>query len=333
MARLHLFLRIAVVFLPLGYLFAKDTRAAFDLGSGTFKVFVAEVSNDSLEWKFSRSIPVGLGLDLAASSDKKFPAKSYQTALKALQQLREDALASGATQFTGIATAAFREAENGAQLLQFLESEANIALRIISQEEEAVLGFETVMALFPKYSHENTVVIDMGAASFQLTACDAIGYNIHLGNLGISHVVKSFFEEIRKVPYSRGMTFDPITVEEAQKLVEHIKTKVRFPSWLKEKASQAAIEFIYCDEPIAELQSEAGRVSQAKIAEVLFRKDDQQDSKKHSIFILNYSLLYSIISELDIDGFLLKEIDSGCGAAVIRQGQFWASESMGLPVH
>jgi hypothetical protein len=73
------------------------TRAAFDLGSGKFKLLVADVQGTHVQPKFSRVIAVELGGDFAESKDQTLSAKVERVAELALHDLKEDAKLHGAT--------------------------------------------------------------------------------------------------------------------------------------------------------------------------------------------------------------------------------------------
>ena len=53
----------------------------------------------------------------------------------------------GASQVFGVATQAFRLSSNGAESIEFLKSQLQIPIEIISAEEEARLGFLNGKAL------------------------------------------------------------------------------------------------------------------------------------------------------------------------------------------
>ncbi len=159
------------------------TRAAFDLGSGTFKLSVAEVNGQDVKFNFSKVIGVGLGLDLAESHCGSFSDKIQGVALSALRELVKDAKKKGAVQFAGIATAAFRNAANGNEFLQKLKIETGINLHLVSQEDEGALAFKTFFNVFQGINEEDCIALDVGAASFQLTVKNKESYDVVKGCL------------------------------------------------------------------------------------------------------------------------------------------------------
>lgn len=235
------------------------TRAAFDLGSGSFKLAVAEVCGHHVQLKYAKFIQVGLGFDLAGSTSGKLSEKIQYKALNALKELVNDAKENGAKQFVGVATATFRQACNGKEVLQKLKEETGIDLHLISQEEEGILAFKTVINSFPEISEEECIALDVGTASFQLTGKNSESYDVLHGPLGVSGVLKIYSEEIKNVPYRRGLLFSPITSSAIDLLVEKIKSKIFSPSWIKTKLSDQTVKVLYLYDWVDEIQQYMGK--------------------------------------------------------------------------
>ncbi len=212
--------------------------ATCDLGSGTFRLLIAEMENGEIQVKYTNRIDTKLGIDLGTSSDQTLSEAVQQAALEALQTFKREAEERGATQIKGVATAVFRLARNGVEVLTRLKNETEIDLEIISQEEEGILGFHTAKALFPNISEENLVFWDMGGASFQIVVKHEGAYQVYEGPLGRSQVIKLFIEEIRKETFTKESTLNSITETECNQLVELLKEKISPPEWLTSKTSQ-----------------------------------------------------------------------------------------------
>jgi exopolyphosphatase / guanosine-5'-triphosphate,3'-diphosphate pyrophosphatase len=215
------------------------TRAAFDLGSGKFKLLVARVQDHHVDVTCSKIIKVELGSDLAESQDQALSEEIQKVAMQALQELKEEAIKNGATQFRGMATAVFRKARNGEAFLEKLASETGIGLEIVSQEKEGKIGFLTASALFPDLKEEEIVSWDSGNASFQIVSKEKAGYRVYNGPWGNSLVAKAFLEEVRNVPYSQKNPINPITPAECSALIDVVKEQIALPEWLDEKLSSA----------------------------------------------------------------------------------------------
>jgi exopolyphosphatase/guanosine-5'-triphosphate,3'-diphosphate pyrophosphatase len=93
--------------------------------------------------------------------------------LATLERFEAAARGHGATVFTGVATQAFRIAENAAAALQAIETRTSWRIRIIDGREETRLTVEGARRwLTPG---EPSVVADIGGASTELIAIDASG--------------------------------------------------------------------------------------------------------------------------------------------------------------
>ncbi len=305
------------------------TRAAFDLGSGTFKLAVAEVAGNQVHLKFSKVMKVGLGLDLAESTNGLLSEKVQKVALKSLIELLQDAQAQGATQFAGIATAAFRHATNGEALLQKLKQDTGIHLRLITQEEEGILAFKTFLTVFPDIQQANCIALDLGAASFQLTTQNEETYDVLHGPIGVSGVLKLFSEEIRGIPYKRGLVFTPIASDEISLLIEKIKSKITLPTWLQTKLLNESIKVCFLDDWIEEIQQRTGqalKVSKAHIWDALQNIIDPNDSipvLRRQSYIIGYALLYSVMDKLQINELNMKLQTTGSALGIMTEEYFW----------
>jgi exopolyphosphatase / guanosine-5'-triphosphate,3'-diphosphate pyrophosphatase len=99
------------------------TRAAFDIGSGKFKLLVADFYRENkIEEKFSKIVRVSLAKDLANSADNHLSESIKKKAMAALEELQNDAQSYGASQCQGVATAVFRKAKNGEAFLNSLQN-------------------------------------------------------------------------------------------------------------------------------------------------------------------------------------------------------------------
>lgn len=145
-----------------------QTSAWYDIGSGSSKVLVIE--SNSCQPKvykkvFSENIKVDYKQDLLASIDKFFSSTIEQAGIEALMNLKNKTLVFKPTSHTGVATAAFREAQNGQSVLTKIAKKTDIKLKIISQQEEAELAY---WASNPKHNKQH-VAFDIGGGSFQIT--------------------------------------------------------------------------------------------------------------------------------------------------------------------
>jgi Ppx/GppA phosphatase family len=305
------------------------TRAAFDLGSGVFKLAIAEVSEKDIQLKFSKVIKVGLGVDLAESLDNTLSEKVQTIAIKALKELIQEARNQGATQFAGIATAVFRKAVNGKEFLQKLQDNNQMPLCLISQEQEGILAFKTFLNAFLEIEENHCIALDIGSASFQLTAKNNTSYDVFNGPLGISGVLKIFSEEIRQIPYQKNTLFVPITLDEMILLVERVKSKIFSSSWIQAKLSNELTTVFYIDDWIGQLQLRIGQVNKISknqlwktLVKITHPSDSTPDREKQSYMIASV-LLYSILSKLHINEVRIKLDNTGNAMGMMKEEYFW----------
>ena len=304
-------------------------RAAFDLGSGTFKLSVAEVIGNDIQLKFSKTIKVGLGLDLAESQSRSFSEKIQTIASSALAELIQDAKEKGATQFAGIATAAFRHALNGNVFLDKLVNETKIPIRLISQKEEGILAFKTFLNVFPEINEKKCIALDLGAASFQLTKKNNQFHDVIQEPLGVSGVLKMFSENIKNISYQRGFLFTPITLNEIKLLIEEIENKIFSDCVIQTWFLNKPFEVLYLDDWIDEIEQRTGqkeKISKVQIWDALIKTIDSiniNPNLKEQSYIMTYALLYSIMDKSKINDLRVKLHTSGNTLGMMTEDCFW----------
>lgn len=307
----------------------RNVRAAFDLGSGTFKLTIAEVIGSDIQPKFSKTIRVGLGLDLAESQSRSFSEKVQTAAFSALAELKKDAIERGATQFAGIATAAFRHAINGNDFLDKLVKEIKIPIRLISQEEEGILAFKTFLNVFSEINENNCIALDLGAASFQLTKKNNQFYDVIQEPLGVSGVLKIFSENIKNISFQRELIFTPITLHEIKLLIEEIEDKIFSDCVIQIQFFNKPFEVLYLDDWVDEIEQRTGqneKISKAQIWDALIKTLDYinlNPSLKEQSFIMLYALLYSIMDKSKINHLRIKLHTTGNTLGMITEDCFW----------
>ena len=87
--------------------------------------------------------------------------------MQTLARMREVCQRRGVKRIAAVATAAVREAENGAAFVRRVRQELDIPLRIIDAETEAALSYRSVAHHF-RLAGERTLVADIGGGSLEL---------------------------------------------------------------------------------------------------------------------------------------------------------------------
>ncbi len=198
-------------------------RAAFDIGSGATRVKVAKVDsckNKILEVLLEREEKIDFKEDLIKSKNDSFSGQFMTDAIATLRMLKTEAQKFSPKEYVAVATAAFREAKNGQKFIERVNVELWINPRIISQGEEALLGFygsAESMGSTP----ENTIIWDIGGSSQQI-----IKYNgkerflIYEGKLGAVSFKDYILKKIKK---QGGKSPNPINSYQAKLAIEYAK--------------------------------------------------------------------------------------------------------------
>jgi exopolyphosphatase/guanosine-5'-triphosphate,3'-diphosphate pyrophosphatase len=183
-------------------------RAVIDIGSNTVRLVVYDGPLRAPDVIWNEKVAARLGQDLSTSG--KIPAAAAKEALGALARyaLIVDDLAVEHVQT--IATAAAREASNGAK---FLEKVAKLGLepRLLSGEEEARIS---AMGAIGAFSGAQGTVADLGGGSLELVSIENDdshhGASLPLGTLRLpllrtkSNFGKTIREELGKVGWAQA---------------------------------------------------------------------------------------------------------------------------------
>lgn len=149
-----------------------------------------------------------------------------------IQEFTAIARSKGATDIRGIATAVFRKARNGDEHLRSVNTSLGIAVDVVGQAEEGELGFLTALSsgVAPR---ANLVSWDSGAGSFQLAGLNGDHLEVFEGPLGDSSVTNALLR-IQGKP-TAGASPNPVSLDQALKLVGHIAEQIDVPPWIRRK--------------------------------------------------------------------------------------------------
>lgn len=226
--------KVMLVFLCLifvqGSLFSAThcVRGGIDVGSGGMKVTVADVDPENQkinEVLFSNEYLVPLKRDMEVSGKDYFSEKVQQVAIDTLAKVQEDLCLYNVEEWSGIATAASRKAKNAQELYDRIKQDLGIEITIISQEEEGRIGFATAAAVsgLPK---ETIVAYDSGSGSFQLTTEIDDQLKVVQGDFAYISALSTLVQEIRKKKLDYHSSPNPVSIDEAKKLVCLLKEKL-----------------------------------------------------------------------------------------------------------
>ncbi|MBX3378707.1 MAG: Ppx/GppA family phosphatase [Phycisphaeraceae bacterium] len=141
--------------------------AAIDIGSNAVRFALARVdARGKFRMIDERRRPTRLGANLAAG--KGLPKAAMKATIAAVKEFCFDALRNGVQSTRVVATAAVREAPDGAAFVRRLEGETGLPVEIIGPDEEARLAFTSCRAAFD-LRKQTVAIVDIGGGSVQVS--------------------------------------------------------------------------------------------------------------------------------------------------------------------
>lgn len=141
--------------------------AAIDIGSNAVRFALAQAdARGRLRVLDERRRPTRLGANLA--SGKPLPKAAVKATIAAVKEFCFDSLRRGVTRTRVVATAAVREAPDGAAFVRRLEKEIGLPVEIIGADEEARLAFSSCRAAFD-LAARSVAIVDIGGGSVQVS--------------------------------------------------------------------------------------------------------------------------------------------------------------------
>ncbi len=174
--------------------------AAFDLGSNSFHLLVADAHPDgTFEPVLTDKEMLRLGSVVAANGEIG-PAKAA-AAVEVVRRFRALAESQEAEELVACATAAFREATDSLAVVDRIESETGVKVRVISGREEARLIFGAVRASVV-IDPGPGLALDLGGGSLEVMIGDARGLDWATSlKLGVARLTA---DQVRSDPPSGG---------------------------------------------------------------------------------------------------------------------------------
>ena len=144
--------------------------ASIDIGTNSTHLLIAEINLDlkSFSIKFTDKSTTRLG---ERDEEGNLTEVSIQRVLETLKRFKEYCKINGVNQIVTAATSAVREAPNGREFINRVQSELGIQIELVSGSEEArliYLGVLSGMAL----GDESYIIIDIGGGSTELILAD-----------------------------------------------------------------------------------------------------------------------------------------------------------------
>jgi exopolyphosphatase/guanosine-5'-triphosphate,3'-diphosphate pyrophosphatase len=197
-----------------------EYRAVFDVGSETTKMKVAKIDKclqKNIGFIYSKDIKVSYAENRVRgvlSDDIR------SKGIIALKALKKEATETGAQIFTGVATEALRQAFNTPEFLQEIKAQTGIPVKLISPDEEAILGYLAAVSVLGSKA-KNAVVWDIGGNSMQMVfRRNDQRYIIYHGNLASITFKKKILSEIKNKKLTQSNSPNPIGKDNLEKVLK-----------------------------------------------------------------------------------------------------------------
>ncbi|HZN04525.1 MAG TPA: Ppx/GppA phosphatase family protein [Candidatus Polarisedimenticolia bacterium] len=188
--------------------------AVIDVGSNSIRSLVVDMDGEGAPKVLDDQREV-VRLASGLRRRGRLSRKAMRRAIEALKRMADIARARGARRVAVVGTSAIREASNRRQFIERVRAETGLGLRVISEEEEARLAFESAALSFD-LGNEPCAVIDLGGGSAELIL--AFG----------KHVQEAYSLRLGAVTLTeRYLTSDPIRGRELARLQRHVRRRLR----------------------------------------------------------------------------------------------------------
>jgi len=195
--------------------------AAIDIGSNSVRQIVADVAPDGgirVVDEMRAHPRLGAGLDEAG----ELTDTSMRAAADAVSHMVTLARQIGAARIEAVATSAVRDAANATSFLDMVREETGLRVRVLTGQEEALLGFRSALAHFD-LARGRAAVMDIGGGSLELA----------LSVDGLLERLESFpFGALRLTERYLGTRTRAKRVRKLRKHVrEELRTRLRARQW------------------------------------------------------------------------------------------------------
>jgi exopolyphosphatase/guanosine-5'-triphosphate,3'-diphosphate pyrophosphatase len=185
--------------------------AALDLGTNSFHLLVAEVRGDGGFDPLVREKEM-LRLGDTVALHGSIPELAADRAVATVRRFRLLADAAGADEIVACATSAIRVAANGDELVDRIESETGVDVRVIDGLTEAQLIFRAIRASV-LLDPAPALCFDLGGGSVEIMVGDAAGLHWAASeNLGVGRLTAELVES------------DPLSKEDRRRLRDRIES-------------------------------------------------------------------------------------------------------------
>ena len=285
-----------------------------DVGSNTIRSLIVEADPDGSYRALDDEREVAR-LAAGLTRQGRLSSAAMQRAVTALKRMAEIARARGAESVSVVATSAIRNAANRAQFVSRVRSETGLRVRVISEQEEAGLAFESAARSFD-LEDRPCAVADVGGGSTEVIL--ALGshvqqvYSLHLGAVVLT-------EEFLKT--------DPVKRREFKEMRRRIRRRIEEARIEADPAPQVMIasggtatsvaQMVMARQGLAGRPAQGFEMTQAELLhlhEALLRRDHAErrampglSPDRADIIVAGVTILYELMSRLRVNQLRVSE--------------------------
>ncbi len=197
-----------------------ENRMGVDIGSGSTKILVAQIdvcNKTIIKVLLQESKAAAYNDNFEKSADGSITPEMETKGFSVLKELIELSRIHKPKKTSGVATSVFRKANNGKQIIARFSKKLKISLKVISQDEEAQLGYDAAVATLGAEASgllgekRQVVVWDIGGGSMQMiTRDDKKNFLTYLGSLASNNFKNMIIEVFQQKPIETTPSPNPI---------------------------------------------------------------------------------------------------------------------------
>lgn len=217
-------------------------KGVLEIGSGSTKIYASvvdvclqKVKSVLLEKRVAMPFNEHLERSKAGILEEAALTEGVQKIQPLFQELKDLKL----DQTEAIATSAFRVAKNGKSFAKRLSDKLGIQVQVISQKQEAILGYLSVVSRTGN-SSDDILVWDIGGGSMQMIRRnDKSDFDFYEGSMASVPFKNEVLRKIKKVDQTQVFSPNPISPYEKETIALAQSLTQTVPSWVLKKGPQS----------------------------------------------------------------------------------------------
>ena len=194
--------------------------AILDFGTNTFNLLIAERKERSFEILHSSKQPVKLGR--GGIQINRITPDAFERGFVAIENHMETIEKFNVAEIRAFATSAIRNASNGTDFVNEVESRFGFRVRVIPGEREAELIYKGVRQAIA-FTEKNQLILDIGGGSNEFIICNQDGIIWkHSFELGMARILE-LFDLSDPISHEEISAMESYFLQELKPLIEVVK--------------------------------------------------------------------------------------------------------------